>query len=65
MPDWASEIDVTTWAQLMLKFVVSAPGVTVAIPATSNPRYMADNIMAGQGRMPDEEQRERIAQLFA
>lgn len=65
LPDWASEIDVTTWAQLMLKFVVSAPGVTVAIPATSNPRYMADNLMAGQGRMPDEKQRERIAQLFA
>lgn len=65
LPDWASEIDVTTWAQMMLKFVVSAPGVTVAIPATSNPRYMADNLMAGQGRMPDDKQRERIAQLFA
>ncbi|GGJ95468.1 aldo/keto reductase [Pseudomonas matsuisoli] len=65
LPDWAADIDVRTWAQMMLKFVVSAPGVTVAIPATSNPRYMADNLMAGQGRMPDEKTREMIAKLFA
>jgi diketogulonate reductase-like aldo/keto reductase len=65
LPDWAEDIDVTTWAQMMLKFVVSARGVTAAIPATSNPRYMADNLMAGQGRMPDDEQREMIAKLFA
>ena len=59
------ELDVTSWAQLMLKFILANPAVTAVIPATSNPRYMADNILAGQGRLPDAAQRQRIIELFA
>ena len=66
LPDWAAvELDVTSWAQLMLKFILANPAVTAVIPATSNPRYMADNILAGQGRLPDAAQRQRIIELFA
>lgn len=66
LPDWAAvELDATSWAQLMLKYILANPAVTAVIPATSNPRYMADNILAGQGRLPDAAQRQRIIELFA
>lgn len=65
VPEWlAEELEITSWAQAMLKFVLGAKGVTTVIPATSNPHYAADNLLAGQGRMPDAAQRERIAALF-
>ncbi len=65
LPDWAIEIDATSWAQLLLKFILAEPAVTAVIPATSNPRYMADNLLAGQGRLPDAQQRARIVEAFA
>ena len=43
LPDWAAEIDCTSWSQLLLKFVVSHPAITCAIPGTGNPDHMADN----------------------
>ena len=61
LPGWAAEIDSTTWAQLLLKFVVSHPAITVAIPATSKVAHLRDNMAAGKGRMPDEKMRARIA----
>ena len=45
----------------MLKFVVSHPAVTCAIPATSDPGHLDDDIKAGEGPLPDESMRERIA----
>lgn len=65
LPEWAIEVDATSWAQLLLKFVLANPAVNVVIPATSTPRYMADNIKAGMGRLPDERTRERIIQAFS
>lgn len=65
LPQWAGEIGCNSWAQLMLKFVLGHPAVTVVIPATSKPKNMADNLGAGFGAMPDAAQRERIAALFA
>lgn len=65
LPPWAGEIDCASWGQLFLKFIVSHPAVTAAIPATSKPRNMQDNLGAGLGRMPDARQRERIAALLA
>jgi diketogulonate reductase-like aldo/keto reductase len=61
LPSWASEIDCTSWAQIILKFAVSHPAVTCAIPATSKPDHVRDNLQAGIGRMPDEVLRTRIA----
>lgn len=66
LPDWASaELDASSWAQLMLKFVLANPAVTTVIPATSQPRYVLDNLLAGQGRLPDAQQLQRIADEFA
>ena len=66
LPDWATvELDANSWAQLLLKFILAEPAVTAVIPATSKPHYMADNLLAGQGRLPDAAQRRRIVELFA
>lgn len=61
LPAWAADIDCSSWAQLLLKFVISHPAVTCTIPATSKVRHLRDNMQAGQGRLPDEELRRRIA----
>jgi diketogulonate reductase-like aldo/keto reductase len=53
LPSWAQEIDCQSWAQILLKFVLSHPAVTCAIPGTGRPEHMLDNIGAGFGRMPD------------
>lgn len=54
LPGWAAEIGATTWAQLLLKYVLSQPAVTCAIPGTSRPEHMADNARAGTGTIPDK-----------
>jgi aryl-alcohol dehydrogenase-like predicted oxidoreductase len=66
LPEWAgAELDAGSWAQLMLKYILANPAVTAVIPATSKARYMADNLQAGHGRLPDAAQRRRIVELFA
>lgn len=60
LPAWAAEFNCESWAQFFLKFVVSHPAVTCAIPATSNPRHAVDNMAAGFGRLPDAEMRRRM-----
>lgn len=61
LPDWAAEVDSTSWAQLLLKFVVSHASIACAIPATSRVEHLRDNMQAGYGKMPNEELRARIA----
>ena len=60
LPDWASEFDCANWAQYFLKFIVSHPAVTCAIPATSRVDHMLENMGACYGRLPDPEMRERM-----
>lgn len=60
LPSWAAEIDCASWAQALLKYVVSNPAVHCAIPATANPVHVRDNVRAGYGRMPDAALRKRI-----
>jgi diketogulonate reductase-like aldo/keto reductase len=60
LPAWAGEIDCTNWAQLLLKFIVSHPAVTCAIPATTRVDHVRENIGASYGRLPDEALRKRI-----
>ena len=60
LPDWAAEIDCKSWAQFFLKWIVANPAVTCAIPATSKPHHMQDNMQAGFGRLPDEKMRQRM-----
>ena len=60
LPDWAGEIGATSWAQILLKFVLVQPAVTCAIPGMGNPAHMADNCRAGTGSLPDAALRKRI-----
>ncbi len=62
LPAWAREIDCDSWAQFFLKFIVSHPAVTCAIPATRQTAHMAENMGALYGRLPDARTRERMAQ---
>lgn len=64
LPGWAAEIDVTTWAQFMLKYLVSHPAVTCAVPGMAQARYVDDNLKAAQGRMPDAAMRRRMEQFI-
>ena len=60
LPSWAQEIDCENWAQFFLKFVVSHPAVTCAIPATSQVSHLRENMGAQVGRMPDQEIRKKM-----
>ena len=53
LPDWAGDIGCTSWAQLLLKFVLANPAVTCVIPGTGKPQHMRDNVQAGLGTYPD------------
>ena len=64
LPAWAREIDCASWAQLILKFIVSHPCVTCAIPATSVPAHARENVDAARGRMPDAAMRRRIVEAI-
>jgi len=60
LPDWAGEIGCTSWAQLLLKFVLAQPAVTCVIPGTGKPEHMRDNAKAGLGTYPDDKLRQRM-----
>ncbi len=60
LPAWAPEIDCANWAQFLLKFIVSHPAVTCAIPATSRVDHMRENMGALNGRLPDPAMRRRM-----
>ncbi|WP_087654984.1 aldo/keto reductase [Caballeronia terrestris] len=60
LPAWAAEIGCTTWAQVLLKFVLANPAVTCVIPGTGKREHMLDNVRAGFGNYPDAALRKRI-----
>jgi len=64
LPAWAAEFDCVNWAQFFLKFIVSHPAVTCAIPATSQVPHMLENMGAGFGRLPDAATRRRMLATF-
>jgi aryl-alcohol dehydrogenase-like predicted oxidoreductase len=64
LPQWARELDATSWAQFFLKYVASHPAVTAITPATSQSSNMADNMGAATGRLPDEAMRKRMIELI-
>ena len=65
LPGWAREIGCDGWAQVALKFVVSHPAVTCAIPATSQVAHLRQNMGAARGRLPDATLRARMARDVA
>jgi aryl-alcohol dehydrogenase-like predicted oxidoreductase len=65
LPEWAAEFDCRSWGQYFLKFIVSHPAVTCAIPATSKVKHMEDNMGAGFGRLPEAAMRRRMQEYYA
>ena len=65
LPSWASEIECTSWAQFALKFVISHPAITCAIPATTSVAHVRENLGAAAGRLPDAAMRARMATYVA
>lgn len=64
IPAWAKELGITTWAQFALKYVISHPAVTSAIPGTAKLAYLTDNLGAATGSLPDEATRQRMVALL-
>lgn len=60
LPSWAADCGSTSWAQLLLKFILSAPTVTCVIPGTGQPAHMLDNIQAGTDSMLDADCRHHL-----
>ncbi len=60
LPDWATALGCTSWAQVFLKYVVSHPAITCAIPGTTNPEHVTDNLGAALGSLPDRALRRRM-----
>ena len=65
LPGWAKDIGCTSWAQILLKFVLAHPSVTCVIPGTSNPAHMRDNVQAGLGAYPDRKLIDRMTDEIA
>jgi len=60
LPSWAAEIGCANWAQFLLKFIISHPAVTCAIPATTSVAHVRENMAAAHGPLPDEAMRQRM-----
>jgi diketogulonate reductase-like aldo/keto reductase len=61
VPPWAAEFDCESWAQFFLKWILANPAVTCAIPGTSRPQHLVDNLKAAVGKLPDAAMRDRMA----
>jgi len=64
VPEWAAEFGAASWGQFFLKYSLAHPTVTAAIPATSNPEHVVDNMGAGVSPLPNAEQRARMESFF-
>ena len=65
LPDWAADMDVTSWGQVFLKYVISYPAATLPIPGTTKPHHAKDNVGAAYGRLPDANLRREIEKYIA
>jgi aryl-alcohol dehydrogenase-like predicted oxidoreductase len=64
LPAWAADIDVSSWGQFLLKYVISHPAVTCAIPGSTQVAHLTDNQGAARGRLPAEAMRRRMEQYW-
>lgn len=64
LPDWAKEIDATSWAQIFLKYILAHPSRPIVIPGTGQVRHIEDNMAAGRGQLPDAAMRKRMEQFI-
>jgi diketogulonate reductase-like aldo/keto reductase len=64
LPPWAAELGIESWAQYFLKWIVSHPALTCAIPGTGRPEHIRDNVAAGFGALPDAAARKKMTDYF-
>jgi aryl-alcohol dehydrogenase-like predicted oxidoreductase len=64
LPEWAGEFDCQSWAQFFLKYIVSHPSITCAVPGMAQAKYVVDNLGAARGRLPDAAMRRRMEQFI-
>ena len=64
LPDWAAEFDCASWSQFFLKYIVSHPAITCAIPGTRAEQHAVDNFGAALGKLPDAAMRKRQETYF-
>ncbi len=64
LPPWAAQFDCSTWAQFMIKFILSHPAVTCVIPATDKPDHARDDLQAGRGGLPDMARRMQMMRIL-
>ena len=60
LPDWAGDIDASSWGHVFLKYIISAPPEMLPIPGTTKPHHAVDNVGATFGRLPDAHFRREI-----
>ncbi|NNK69340.1 MAG: aldo/keto reductase [Flavobacteriaceae bacterium] len=64
LPEWCKELDINSWGQFFLKYILGHEAVNVVIPGTSKARHVIDNMGAGYGRLPDESERQKMLEYF-
>lgn len=64
LPAFAADIGCHNWAQFFLKFVISHPAVTCAIPATSQLAHLHENMGALDPPLPDAAMRQEMRHHF-
>lgn len=64
LPEWVSEFGAETWGQFFLKYIVSHPAVTCAIPGTYKMEYLEDNLAAARGELPEASLRKRMENFY-
>jgi aryl-alcohol dehydrogenase-like predicted oxidoreductase len=64
LPKWAAEFGIASWSQFFLKYVVSHPAITCAIPGSSKVEHLEDNLAAAHGRLPDAATRKRMEEFW-
>ena len=65
LPDWAAKYQINSWGQYFLKFIISHPAITCAIPATTKAKHMLDNMAAQLGELPDKEMRKEMLRYIS
>lgn len=65
VPAWARDFGAASWAQFFLKYLLGHPDCTTVIPGTGDAGHAADILAAGEGRLPNEAERRRMAETVA
>lgn len=64
LPSWAKDLDINSWGQFFLKYILGHPAVNCVIPGTSKVKHVVDNMGAGYGRLPGESERREMLKVL-